>query len=131
MVVIPENRARLGELGEKFLVQGQLMKMRLWEEDPASSSSKPSAQGMHHRPYETVGYVLSGTAELKIGGARVTLSKGVSWLVPAYCEHEYIIKEGPFKAVEVISQEGGYTTPAEVSKEQKEAAELRGKSLLK
>ncbi|KAL6048260.1 hypothetical protein QOT17_002236 [Balamuthia mandrillaris] len=127
-VVIPENRARLGELGEKFLVQGQLVKMRLWEEDP---TDKPSTQGMHHRPYETVGYVLSGTAELRIGGARVTLSKGVSWLVPAYSEHEYIIKEGPFKAVEVISQEGGYTTPAEVSKEQKEAAELRGKSLLK
>ena len=59
---------------------------------------KPSAS----RPYETVGYVISGRAELTVGGETVTLELGDSWLVPAEAEHTYTILE-EFTAVEATA----------------------------
>jgi quercetin dioxygenase-like cupin family protein len=51
------------------------------------------------RPYETVGYVISRRAELRIEGQSVLLEPGDSWTVPKGAEHTYKILE-LFTAVE-------------------------------
>jgi len=71
--------------------------MRLWEnEEP--KEPKPESQ----REYETVGYVISGRAELHLEGQMVLLEPGNSWVVPAGASHTYRILES-FTAVEATS----------------------------
>ena len=71
--------------------------MRMWRDEPVTAD-KPSAS----RPYETVGFVISGRAELKLNGEVVTLEPGDSWLVPAGTDHTYKILE-TFTAIEVTA----------------------------
>ena len=85
-----------GEMGQKYLASGKRLAMRLWEEQPGEDKSPRS------RPYETVGYVISGRAELRVEGQTVTLEPGDSWVVPEGAEHTYDIKE-PLTAVEATS----------------------------
>jgi quercetin dioxygenase-like cupin family protein len=86
-----------GEMGQKYLVSGKRVSMRLWEAEPAGAEKPPS-----RREYETVGYVISGRAELHVEGQKVILEPGDSWLVPSGAEHRYAILE-PFTAVEATS----------------------------
>lgn len=59
------------------------------------------------RDYETVGFVIEGTAELHLEGQMVLLEQGDSWVVPKKARHSYKILER-FTAVEATSP------PAEV-----------------
>jgi quercetin dioxygenase-like cupin family protein len=86
-----------GEMGQKYLVSGKRVSMRLWEAEPTGGEKPPS-----RREYETVGYVINGRAELHIEGQKIVLEPGDSWLVPAGAEHRYLILE-PFTAVEATS----------------------------
>ncbi len=82
--------------GEVLLATGSVMAMRMWQnEEP---QDKPS----HSSPYETIGYVIAGRAELTIGNETVLLEPGDSWLVPANADHKYRIIE-TFTAVECTS----------------------------
>ncbi len=82
---------------EKFLVSGINMSMRMWEnEEPGAD--KPSVS----RPYETLGYVLKGKAELHSEGQMVKLEKGDAYLVPKDAKHTYKILE-TFSAIEATS----------------------------
>jgi mannose-6-phosphate isomerase-like protein (cupin superfamily) len=83
-----------GDRGQKYLAAGIGLAMRLWENEPAGEEKAPT-----RRSYETVGYVISGRAELHIGGQMVFLEPGDSWVVPKDTEHSYRILE-PFTAVE-------------------------------
>ncbi len=84
----------VGPDGEVYLASGKSMAMRMWrDEQPAGA--KPMAR----RDYETIGYVLSGRAELHIEGQTVLLEPGNSWVVPRGAEHTYTILES-FTAVE-------------------------------
>ncbi|MDF9800690.1 quercetin dioxygenase-like cupin family protein [Catalinimonas alkaloidigena] len=83
--------------GEKFLASGKGVSMRMWE-DESPNMNKPEVS----RPYETVGYVLKGKAELHSEGQVVTLEAGDSYLVPKEAKHTYKILE-PFSAVEATS----------------------------
>lgn len=86
-----------GEMGQKYLASGTQMAMRLWQnEEP--SEPKPEAS----RDYETVGYVISGRAELLIENQKIVLEPGDSWVVPADAKHTYNILES-FTAVEATS----------------------------
>lgn len=85
-----------GEMGQKYLASGKSLSMRLWEEEP--KEAKEPAQ----RDYETVGYVISGRAELHLEGQMVLLETGDSWVVPKGASHTYKILES-FKAVEATS----------------------------
>jgi quercetin dioxygenase-like cupin family protein len=85
-----------GKHGEKYLASGKHVSMRLWQEQP--TAGKPPTQ----RDYETVGYVISGRAELHIEGQMVVLEPGDSWVVPRGSAHAYKILE-PFTAVEATS----------------------------
>ena len=85
-----------GEMGQIYLVSGKHLAMRMWDEEPGEP--KPAES----RNYETVGYVISGRAELHIEDQQVTLESGDSWLVPKDAKHTYKILE-TFKAVEATS----------------------------
>lgn len=86
-----------GAEGQKYLASGKNLAMRFWENE-APGEEKPSSK----RPYETVGFVMNGKAELKIEGQKVTLEKGDSYLVPKDAHHSYKILE-TFSAVEATS----------------------------
>ena len=82
--------------GEVLLATGTAMAMRMWQDE------ERQAKAPHASPYETIGYVVAGRAELTIQGETVPLVPGDSWLVPANTEHTYKILE-TFTAVECTS----------------------------
>ena len=86
-----------GDAGQKYLASGKRVAMRLWEDEQPTDAKPVTA-----REYETVGYVISGRAELHLEGQQVALEPGDSWLVPAGARHTYRILE-PFTAVEATS----------------------------
>jgi len=83
-----------GKLGQKYLATGKSIAMRLWDETAHESKEQDVA-----REYETVGFVLEGSAELELEGQRILLKTGDSWVVPKGAKHTYRIKDH-FKAVE-------------------------------
>lgn len=86
-----------GEMGQVYLASGVRLGMRLWD------AVEPGAFKSHRvREYETVGYVISGRAELEIEAQTVLLEPGDSWVVPANTNHTYRILE-PFTAVEATA----------------------------
>jgi len=86
-----------GSMGQKYLASGVHVAMRLWQDEPAGES-KAATQ----RDYETVGYVISGRAELHLQDQIILLEPGDSWVVPHGASHRYRIVE-PFTAVEATS----------------------------
>jgi quercetin dioxygenase-like cupin family protein len=77
-----------GEMGQKYLVAGKRVSMRLWVQEPGGKLKGPTK-----REYETVGYVISGSARLDLEGQTLNLKAGDSWLVPAGAMHQYTIIE--------------------------------------
>jgi hypothetical protein len=71
-VKVNSEYSPLGEIGQKYLVSGKKVSMRIWKDIPPSDSKSPS-----QRAYETVGYVLKGRAELHIGTPVVMLKRGL------------------------------------------------------
>ena len=94
---VNEAEAPRGEMGQRYLASGESVSMRLWENEQPGEP-KPEAA----REYETVGYVLSGRAELSLEGDKIPLSPGDSWTVPKGASHTYNILES-FTAVEATS----------------------------
>lgn len=102
VVKVSSSRSPKGEMGQKYLACGKSLSMRIWQEEPPRDDKVE-----RRRDYETVGYVISGSAELYLEGQLVNLEPGDSWMVPAGAAHSYRILE-PFTAVEATSP------PAEV-----------------
>ena len=89
--------APTGAMGQKYLASGIHTSMRMWD------AEKPGeAQPAAVRDYETVGYVISGKAELTIEGQTVHLAPGDSWVVNKGQSHSYKILE-PFTAIEATT----------------------------
>jgi quercetin dioxygenase-like cupin family protein len=65
-----------GDMGQKYLVAGKKVSMRLWTHEPGGKLRSPTK-----RDYETIGYVISGKAELHLEGQLLQLKAGDSWLV--------------------------------------------------
>ncbi len=91
---IDSSASPTGQMGQTYLATGKSLSMRLWDAEEPNPGMKP-----HKRPYETVGYCISGKAELTLEGQTVTLAAGDSWVVPKDAEHHYKILEA-FTAVE-------------------------------
>ena len=87
----------VGKQGQKILVSGKQMAMRLWEHESAVGEKEETK-----RPYETVGFVLDGKAKLHIDGQVIELTRGDSWLVPKEVTHHYEILED-FSAIEATA----------------------------
>ena len=94
VIKVSSERSPQGEMGQIYLASGKSVSMRLWRDEPPGEP-KPAAS----RDYETVGYVISGSAELHLEGQMVRLEAGDSWVVPEGVSHTYKILE-PFTAVE-------------------------------
>ena len=90
---IDSRHSPRGESGQKYLVSGIGVALRLWED------KQPQDKEYDSHPYETVGYVLEGRAELHSEGQTVILEPGDAYLVPEGARHKYTILE-PFTAVE-------------------------------
>jgi len=93
---ITSGSAPKGEMGQIYLASGKRVSMRLWKDEP------PQSKEAVRPPYETLGYVISGRAELTVEQQTVKLGPGDSWLVPADSEHSYRILEN-FTAVEATA----------------------------
>lgn len=93
---VDSSASPTGEMGQKYLVSGTRMAMRLWEES-AGTEGEP-----HVRPYETLGYVVSGRVEVHVGDSKVVCQAGDSYLVPEGAERNYVITED-LVAVETTS----------------------------
>jgi len=85
-----------GDMSQIYLISGKRVSLRLWRNEP------PQEKSSARRDYETVGYVISGRAELDVEGQTIKLEPGDSWLVPAGAEHAYRILEA-FTAVEATA----------------------------
>ena len=94
---VSAEAAPVGAMGQRYLACGIRMGMRLWVED-GPLPAKPATQ----RDYETIGYVISGRAELHLEGQTLILEPGDSWVVPKDASHSYLISTA-FTAVEVTS----------------------------
>lgn len=94
-LTVDMQEAPTGSMGQKLLVSGNALSMRLWDEEPSDGEAKSAAA----RNYETVGYVLNGRAELTLGSKTLLLEPGTSWVVPERTEHSYKIIE-TFRAIE-------------------------------
>ena len=94
---VDSKHSPTGADGEKYLASGKHVAMRMWENEQPGEPKEPSTSA-----YETVGYVLSGRAELHLAGQMVLLEPGNSWVVPQHAEHTYKILES-FSAVEATS----------------------------
>lgn len=91
---VDSSHSPRGEMGQVYLASGKNVAMRLWR-DEAPTQGEPAKA----RDYETVGYVISGRAELHSEGQVVKLGPGDSWVVPKGASHTYKILEA-FTAVE-------------------------------
>ena len=84
---IDSSASPTGEMGQTYLVSGTKASMRLWNEAAGEGGE------MHTRPYETLGYVVSGRVEIHIGDDTITCGEGDSYLVPDGAERRYKILE--------------------------------------
>lgn len=91
---VDSKHSPTGEMGQKYLVSGKQIGLRLWEKEPPTD-----AKPVHSRDYETVGFAIEGTAELHLEDQTIKLTPGDSWVIPAGASHAYRILE-PFTAVE-------------------------------
>lgn len=94
IIKVQSEHSPRGDKGQVYLASGKNISMRLWQNE-APNDHKPEIS----RSYETVGYVISGRAELESEGQTVLLEPGDSWVVPEGAVHTYRIIE-PFTAVE-------------------------------
>jgi len=94
VIKVQGSHSPRGDKGQVYLASGKNISMRLWK-DEAPNDHKPTVV----RPYETVGYVIAGRAELVTEGQTISLEPGDSWVVPSGASHTYHITE-PFTAVE-------------------------------
>ncbi len=94
IIKVDGDHSPTGAMGQHHLASGTSVSMRLWREQPPSEPDPEVA-----RDYETVGYVIAGSAELHSEGQVVVLGAGDSWVVPRGAVHTYKITEA-FTAVE-------------------------------
>jgi mannose-6-phosphate isomerase-like protein (cupin superfamily) len=96
---VSSEASPVGAMGQVYLASGKRVGMRLWR-DEAPTEGEPKSPS--RRAYETVGYVISGRAELTIEGQMLRLEPGDSWTVAEGAEHSYRILE-TFTAVEATA----------------------------
>ena len=65
-------------MGQKYLVAGKRVSMRLWVQEPGGKLNAPTP-----REYETVGYVISGIAKLDLEDRPSILRPGDLLVGPA------------------------------------------------
>ncbi len=88
VIKVDAEHSPKGSDGQIYLASGKTVSMRMWRDEPPNEPKQAV-----RRDYETVGYVVSGRAELTLEGQMVHLQPGSSWVVPKGAEHSYRILE--------------------------------------
>ena len=94
VIKVSSSHSPKGAMGQRYLASGKNVSMRLWEGETDDGTQYETT-----RDYETVGYAISGKAELILEGQTVVLEPGDSWFVPKGAKHSYKIHQA-FTAVE-------------------------------
>ena len=94
--VVKKEDTKTGSQGQKFLVEGEKVALRHWEESPNEKCESKAS------PYETVGVLISGQLVVEVEGKSNTISAGDSWHVPANAKHSYLVKKA-IVAIEATS----------------------------
>lgn len=105
-VMVRGDHAQRGEEGEKLLVNGERMAMRLWEGEP-TGTSKPD----HKNPYEYVAYVVEGALRITIDGHKFEVRQGDSYCVPADTTYSLEILEQATVVEATSPSDRGAVTP--------------------
>ena len=87
-VLVRGEHAVRGERGEKLLVNGQRMAMRLWEREAAGTRKDE-----HANAYEYVAYILEGALRVTLDGHSFEARRGDSYCVPAGSKYSLEILE--------------------------------------
>lgn len=82
---------------DSIVARGDHTALRVWR-DEEPTSDKPEET----RPYETLGYVVSGSVDLTVDGTTTTLRAGDGYTVPKNAAHRYVVRER-LTAVEAIT----------------------------
>ncbi len=93
---VSSGSAPAGPDGQVRLAAGRQVAMRMWRDE------EPHDKAPSRREYETVGFVISGRADLTVEGRTIRLEPGDSWVVPRGAEHAYRIRE-TFTAIEATA----------------------------
>ena len=104
-VVVRGEHAPSGERGEKLLVNGARVAMRLWEREPAGTR-KPE----HANEYEYVAYVVEGALRLTLDGHTFEVRRGDSYCVPAGSRYSMEILEDATVVEATSPSDRGATT---------------------
>ena len=87
-VMVRGEHASRGAEGERLLVNGERMAMRLWENEKAGAG-KPD----HQNPYEYVAYVVKGALKITNDNHSFEVRAGDSYCVPANTTYSLQILE--------------------------------------
>lgn len=96
-VMVRGEHAPHGERGEKLLVNGKQMAMRLWEHEEVGTKT-PN----HSNTYEYVAYVVEGRLRITIDEHSFEVQRGDSYCVPAETPYSLEVLE-PAMVVEATS----------------------------
>ena len=96
-VMVRGDLAPRGKQGEKLLVNGERIALRLWEHEEVGTKTSP-----HSNPYEYVAYVVEGTLRITIDKHSFEVQRGDSYCVPADTTYSLEVLE-PATVVEATS----------------------------
>ena len=96
---LSDASAPTGDQGQKLLVAGEAVALRLWDEHGHHAGGSTE---LHANDYEVLGYVISGGGKLHLEDDTLDLKPGVSWVVPPNVKHRYEITDS-LTAVEASS----------------------------
>jgi quercetin dioxygenase-like cupin family protein len=87
-VMVRGEHAPRGGRGEKLLVNGKHMAMRLWEHEAVGTKTPE-----HSNPYEYVAYVVEGSLRITIDNHSFEVRRGDSYCVPADTTYTFEVLE--------------------------------------
>lgn len=94
--VLRRKETEQGPLGDRQLVQGGRIGLRIWNVDRTDDEADRS------RPYEIAGYVIAGEILVVIDGSPHSLAEGDSFVIPADTRHRFRIHT-PATVIEATS----------------------------
>ncbi|HEX8473935.1 MAG TPA: cupin domain-containing protein [Pyrinomonadaceae bacterium] len=104
-VLVRGEHALRGERGERLLVNGARMAMRLWEREAAGTKKTE-----HTNPYEYVAYVLEGALSVTLDGHTFEVRRGDSYCVPANSQYSLeVLEEATVVEATAPSDRGAHT----------------------
>ncbi|AWN24106.1 cupin domain-containing protein [Deinococcus irradiatisoli] len=86
---LSQSETQHGKYGQHHLIRGERGSLRLWHNEQPSGADEAT----HSHNYETLGYVISGRAELTVDDQTIMLEAGDSYCVPSGSQHKFRILE--------------------------------------